>query len=91
MRLTITLDEEIATWVRAQAAWSGKSVSRYIGERLAQEMRQVAEQLAALDGFISGAGWKGVAKDIPRRNELYDRPALRRVRRARSRGNRKNR
>jgi hypothetical protein len=76
--VTITLEEQVAAWIRVEAAKAGKSVSRYIGERLAEDMRQGTEQLAALDRFLSGPGWRGVAKDLPKRDELYDRPGLHR-------------
>ena len=56
--VTITLEERVAAWIRVEAAKAGKSVSRYIGDRLAEDMRQGADRLAALDRFLSGPGWR---------------------------------
>jgi hypothetical protein len=80
--VTIVLDERVAAWVRVEAAKAGKSVSRHIGDRLAEEMRRQTDQFAALEPFLSSPGWRGVANDLPKREALYDRPALRRHERA---------
>jgi hypothetical protein len=76
--ITITLDEELAAWARVEAAKAGKSMSRYIGDRLAQEMRNAGgpgrpktTQREALDKFLSLPGWPGITKDLPSREELY--------------------
>jgi hypothetical protein len=77
--VTITLDDELMSWARVEAARQGKSLSRFIGEAVAQKRApDLAEQVSVLDGFLSGPGWAGVSKELPTREELYDRPALRR-------------
>ena len=80
--VTITLDEKVAHWARVEAAKAGKSLSRWIGERLAAEMRKpvpaTPEQMAALRAILDGPGFPGIAENLPTREELYDRPALRR-------------
>ncbi len=35
--VTVTLDEEIARWARVEAAKAGKSLSRWISDRLERE------------------------------------------------------
>jgi hypothetical protein len=111
--VTITLDEAVAQWARVEAAKAGKSLSRWIGERLTTEMRKptpaTPEQMAALMAVLDGPGFPGFAGDsssgsdgaylkaaeafldaarlaaapgiaanLPNRDEIYDRPALRR-------------
>jgi hypothetical protein len=69
--VTITLGEDVAAWARVEAAKASKSLSRYINDRLAQEMRESAEgergktaQREALEEFLSGPGWPGISKDM---------------------------
>jgi hypothetical protein len=72
--VTISLDEETAAWARVEAAKAGKSLSRYVGDLLA-ERRGLTEQecLRILRGFLEGPGYPGISKDLPKRDELYDR------------------
>ena len=76
--ITITLREDIADWVRIEAAKADLSMSAYIADMLDARMGRGKDQLAALEVFLGGAGFAGVAADLPKRDELYDRPALRR-------------
>jgi hypothetical protein len=79
--VTITLDEKVAHWARVEAAKSGMSLSRWIGTRLAADMAGAGdrtEQIVAMNAFLDGPGWPGIGKDLPQRDELHDRPALRR-------------
>jgi hypothetical protein len=69
--VTITPADELAAWARVEAAKAGKSLSRYIGDRLADEMRDKTDQIAALEAFLSGPGFAGVAANLPNREELY--------------------
>jgi hypothetical protein len=76
--VTITLPDELARRARVEAAKAGKSLSRYISDRLAQDLRAAAKnaqaktlQREALDKFLSGPGWPGISKDLPSREELY--------------------
>ena len=76
---TITLDEDLAAWVRVEAAKVGKSVSRYVGDGLAEKRgRDVNRQLEALEKFLSGPGYPGVSKNLPSREELYAERLFRR-------------
>jgi hypothetical protein len=76
--VTITLGEDTAAWARVEAAKIGKSLSRYINDRLASDMHSVAQndrkisaQREALDKFLSGPGWPGISDDLPSKEELY--------------------
>lgn len=79
--VTITLDEETAERARVQAAEQKMSLSRYIGEMLRKELRHADEYEAAYRAWREDRKpWplKGPAKPYPKREELYDRPVLRR-------------
>jgi hypothetical protein len=77
--VTITLDDDVAAWARVEAAKRGQSLSRFVSETLTEKRAPaVVEQLEALGRFLDGPGWPGVGADLPKRDELYDRPALRR-------------
>jgi hypothetical protein len=69
--VTITLDEQTAHWARVEAAKSGKSLSRWIGERLELERQRDAEPVSPLEEFLSGPGYPGVAAALPERETLY--------------------
>src|SRR5262245_34870124 len=75
--VTITLDEEVAAWARVEAAKAGKSLSRYISDRLASDRGGTKEPVAktpqrlALEQFLSGPGWPGISANRPSREELY--------------------
>ncbi|MBB3933140.1 hypothetical protein GGR25_004204 [Kaistia hirudinis] len=76
--VTITLDEKVAQWARVEAAKAGKSLSRWLGERLENDMRHAAYSLTDLESFLSGPGYPGIAANMPRRDDLYDDRDLRR-------------
>jgi hypothetical protein len=77
--VTITLDEDLAKWLRVEAAKAGKSVSRYVGEGLAEKRgRDTNRQLEALERFLSGPGYPGISKNLPSREELYAERLFRR-------------
>jgi hypothetical protein len=77
--VTITLDEQTAAWVRVYAAQQNASVSRIVGEMLAQRMSELHEYDSAMRTFLAKApvklGRKG--KRYPTREELHDRARLR--------------
>jgi plasmid stability protein len=78
--VTVTLDEETAAWARVHAAQHGMSLSRFLGEVLRERMhgsRAYEEAYRAWQAekpFDLKRPWK----PYPRREELYDRPVLRR-------------
>ncbi len=78
--LTISLDEETARLARVRAAERNMSVSRYIGELLRKELRHAEEYEAAYRAWRAEKPFplKGSPRPYPKREELYDRPVLRR-------------
>lgn len=77
--VTISLEEEVARWVRIEAAKRETSVSRLVGEVLRELMRsedsyEVARrQFFAVEPRPLGAG----GEPLPQREDLYDRARLR--------------
>jgi hypothetical protein len=91
INVTVSMDEDSARWVRIEAAKAGKSVSRWLGELLAERRRAAADEawdagrearLEAGRKFLASPardlGYHGRA---PTREELYDE-VLRRHERA---------
>ena len=78
--VTITLDEETAAWARVHAAERNMSLSRYVGDLLRERMRHSREYEQAMKGWLAEKPLKltGPWKPYPKREELYDRPVLRR-------------
>jgi plasmid stability protein len=77
--ITITLDTETAAWVRVKAAEHNKSVSRFVGELLQQQMKERVEYQRAMERFLSRPPYKirDAAEPLPKREELYDRARIR--------------
>jgi len=78
--VTVTLDEETAERARVKAAERKMSLSRYIGELLRKELRHDDEYEAAYRAWRAEKPFplKGPPQPYPKREELYDRPVLRR-------------
>ena len=79
--VTVTLDEETADKARVKAAEQKISLSRYIGEVLRRELRHEDAYEAAYRAWREDRKpWplRGVSRPYPKREELYDRPVLRR-------------
>ena len=77
----VALDEETAARARAEAAERKMSLSRYIGEVLRKELRHAEEYEAAYRAWREDRKpWplKEPPRRYPKRDELYDRPVLRR-------------
>lgn len=77
--ITITVDEEVAHWARVRAAELDTSLSQLVGELLREKMEQENGYRAAMRRDLARrpAGLKKSGK-YPTREELYDRPVLRR-------------
>ena len=77
--VTITVEEEVARWARIEAAKRDTSVSRMIGEMLAEMMRAEIAYEAARDDFcaIPAAVLSEPEERYPTRDELHDRAGLR--------------
>jgi hypothetical protein len=78
--VTVTLDEETLAATRLHAAERGMSVSRYIGEVLRQRAGKPDAYVEAYRAWLAEKPFplKGAAQKYPKREELYDRPVLRR-------------
>jgi hypothetical protein len=76
--VTITLDEETAHWARVEAAKAGKSLSRWIGERLSLARARTGSQLESVERFLQGPEIPGLAVDRPSREEMYAERLFRR-------------
>ena len=78
--VTITLDEDTAAWARVEAARADKSLSRFIGEMLQERMRKNDAYEAAMQRWlaIKPVPLRAPGEKLPTRDELYDRPVLRR-------------
>ena len=78
--ITITLDPQTASWVRILAAEKSTSVSRLVGDILRERMNHQREYERAMRHFLSRQpvmlGEPG--ERLPTREEIYDRPVLRR-------------
>ena len=77
--VTITLEEEVARWVRVEAARRETSVSRLVGEMLKELMMSEDAYEEARRQFFSIEPEFLRADDspLPSREEVYDRPGLR--------------
>lgn len=77
--VTITVDEKVARWARIEAAKRDTSVSRMIGEMLAEKMQADQRYEAAMDEFkgLQPAVLSGPGDTYPTRDELHDRSDLR--------------
>jgi hypothetical protein len=78
--VTITLDNETAAQSKVRAAERGMSLSRYIGELLRRELRNGDIYDAAYRSWRAGKPFplSGAPRAHPTREEVYDRPVLRR-------------
>lgn len=77
--VTVTLDEDTARWARIEAAKRDTSVSRLIGEMLAEQRARSENYEAARARYLSQS--PGVhrrpGQSLPARDELHDRNGLR--------------
>ncbi|MEX2599710.1 MAG: hypothetical protein WD533_08650 [Dehalococcoidia bacterium] len=76
--VTITLDEDVADWVRVEAAKHRMSVSRFLGEQLREQMETSPGRSAAKRRLFSRP--PAPLKDsnpMPRREDIHDRPVFR--------------
>jgi len=80
--ITITLDDATAELARRAAADQGKSVSRYISDTLRKQMPKALAYEAAMTRFFAREQelrpQRAPGETLPTREELYDRPVLRR-------------
>ena len=74
--VTITVDDTALEWVRVEAAKRNTSVSRLVGEMLAEKMQRTdAYQRAMHDWQTKARLWKSDGQAYPQRADVYDRGA----------------
>ncbi len=72
--ITITLDEELARWVRIRAAEMDKSVSRLVAELLKDHMLEEQGFRASMQQFLSSEpGPLKKSGKYPAREDLHER------------------
>jgi predicted transcriptional regulator len=73
--ITITVDDEVARWARIWAAKHNTSVSRLLGEVLAERMRRESDYEAAMERFLRKPPrrLRESGQPLPPRAELYER------------------
>ena len=72
--VTITVEDSALEWARIEAAKRNTSVSRWVGEMLAEKMRLTdAYQRAAQEWKVKQRTWRSDGSAYPKRDELYDR------------------
>ena len=78
-KITITLPDDVARWLRAKAAENERSVPRWLAELLEGMQRQEDEYEVAMKRALSIKPRKmeWVDRRKPTREELYDRAAFR--------------
>jgi hypothetical protein len=78
--MTVRLDGKTAARARMEASRRKMSLSCYIGEVLRKELRHADEYEAAYRGWRARKPFplKGPPQPYPKREEIHDRPVLRR-------------
>jgi hypothetical protein len=81
--LTITTDEETLRWARIEAAKQNTSVSKLVGEILAERHKKSDAYDRAMEEYLSSPPWQlpdepsgADGRRWPARDELYDRPVF---------------
>ena len=78
-KVTITLPEDLARWLRIKAAKDNRSVSRWLAELLERMWRQEDQYEIAMKRYLEmkprKIDWPNDRR--PTREELYDRPGFR--------------
>ena len=72
--VTVTMEDSVADWARIEAARRNTSVSRLVGEMLAEKMRHDDAYERAMNEWLSrGRTWKSNGRAYPRREDIHDR------------------
>ena len=71
--VTITVEDSVLEWVRVEAAKRGSSVSRLVGEMLAEKMRQEDAYAQAMREALGFESWGASTRPYLARPELLDR------------------
>jgi hypothetical protein len=71
--VTITMDDKVADWARLEAARRNTSVSRLVGELLAEKMRHDDAYERAMREALEFRSWGASTGPYLSRDEMYDR------------------
>ena len=71
--VTVTMEDSVADWARMEAARRNTSVSRLIGEMLAEKMRRDDAYERAMREALQFKSFGASDGRYPSREELYDR------------------
>ncbi len=75
--VTITVEDGALEWARIQAAKRNSSVSRLVGELLAEKMRQEDAYEQAMREALKFESWGESEGSFLTRDEMYDRARFR--------------
>ncbi len=76
--VTVTLEEEVALWVRVRAAEQNQSVSRYLADMLRKQMTEEKTYEEAMSRFLARKPSPiSDSETYPARETLYERPGVR--------------
>jgi len=79
--ITISLDENLARMARIRAAEQDKSLSRFVADLLAENLRNKSDdrtKFLRTYRSVKPVRLRGPGEKLPTREELYDRELLRR-------------
>ena len=71
--VTVTMDDGVADWARIEAARRNTSVSRLVGEMLAEKMRHDDAYERAMREALEFKSWGASDDRYLTREEIYDR------------------
>ena len=71
--VTVTMEDSVADWARMEAARRNTSVSRMVGELLAEKMRHDDAYDRAMREALEFKSWGSSDGRYPTREETYDR------------------
>lgn len=71
--VTVTMDDKVADWARMEAARRNTSVSRLLGEILAEKMRHDDAYERAMREALEFKSWGSSTGPYPTREETHDR------------------
>ena len=70
--VTITMDDAVAEWARLEAARRNTSVSRLVGELLAEKMRHDDAYARAMREWLErDLSFRSDGRPYPKRDEIY--------------------
>lgn len=82
--VTVTMDDAVAEWVRIEAAKRNTSVSRLVGEMLADKMRHDDAYERAMREALEWRSWGKSSEPYLTREQVNDRALMRELARAKA-------